>query len=120
MASLPRLLVVMGSGETSPTMVKVHRELFGRIGDAPAVILDTPVGFQMNARGVSAKAVEYFRVSLNRNVEVASFLSTDDPPVQIETALRQLRDAGYVFAGPGSPRRGCQNCCETNYAAVDV
>ncbi|MDQ1396963.1 MAG: hypothetical protein QOG64_2222, partial [Acidimicrobiaceae bacterium] len=24
---LPRLLTIMGSGETSPTMVKTHREL---------------------------------------------------------------------------------------------
>ena len=41
----------MGSGETTPTMAKVHRELFDRLGPAPvpAVLLDTPYGFQANA-----------------------------------------------------------------------
>ena len=27
-----RLLAIMGSGETTPTMVKVHRQLFERLG----------------------------------------------------------------------------------------
>ena len=36
-----RLLVLMGSGETSPTMVKTHRELLARVGtSAPAVLVD--------------------------------------------------------------------------------
>jgi hypothetical protein len=38
---MARLLVIMGSGETSPTMSKVHRELFARLGgpgQVPAVI----------------------------------------------------------------------------------
>ena len=29
---MARLLVIMGSGETSPTMSKVHRDLLGRAG----------------------------------------------------------------------------------------
>ena len=42
--TVPRLLTIMGSGETSPTMVKVHRQLLGRLGPppVPAVLLDTP------------------------------------------------------------------------------
>jgi len=38
----------MGSGETAPTMAKVHRALFERFGaePAPGAILDTPYGFQ--------------------------------------------------------------------------
>ncbi|MCI3949505.1 MAG: hypothetical protein K0R11_1439, partial [Acidimicrobiales bacterium] len=43
MAGLPRLLAIMGSGETSPTMAKTHRELLARVGP-PAVLLDTPFG----------------------------------------------------------------------------
>ena len=58
---LPRLLTIMGSGETAPTMVKVHRPLLDRVGGGPAVLLDTPYGFQENADDISAKAVEYFR-----------------------------------------------------------
>ena len=101
-----RLLVIMGSGETSPTMSKVHRELFGRLGPgpAPAVLLDTPVGFQENAGDISAKAVAYFRESVNQDVAVASFRSTDEVgSFGYETTLARLRDARWVFSGPGSP-----------------
>ena len=42
---LPRLLAIMGSGETAPTLAKVHRALFARLGEAPnAVLVDTPYG----------------------------------------------------------------------------
>jgi cyanophycinase-like exopeptidase len=101
----PRLLALMGSGETSPTMTKVHRELLDRLGtDASAVLLDTPVGFQMNADEVSARAVSYFRVSLNRELEVASYKSNAGASaLEYETMLEKLRGADYVFSGPGSP-----------------
>ena len=102
---LPRLLVIMGSGETSPTMVKTHREVFARLGPgAPAVLLDTPFGFQENADDISARAIEYFRASVGRHVSVASFrrASAMDPLAR-ESALAQIAAAGWVFAGPGSP-----------------
>jgi cyanophycinase-like exopeptidase len=105
-----RLLVIMGSGETSPTMIKVHRSLFARLEESepaavPAVLLDTPVGFQENAEIVAAKAVEYFRESVGREVEVATWRRgpAADDPLEYETMLTRLRAARYVFAGPGSP-----------------
>jgi cyanophycinase-like exopeptidase len=102
--SEPRLLVIMGSGETSPTMVKTHRDIFTRLGAAPAVLLDTPFGFQENADDLSARAVEYFRGSVGRTVEVASFRRSDGlDPLSREAALARIRQAGWVFAGPGSP-----------------
>ena len=103
---MPRLLVVMGSGETSPTMSKVHRDLFARLGRAPvpAVMLDTPFGFQENADDISAKAVAYFRESVQRDLGVASFRRMEGvDPLAYETMLARLREAAYVFAGPGSP-----------------
>jgi len=96
----------MGSGETSPTMSKVHRDLFSRLGDppVPAVLLDTPVGFQENADVISAKAVAYFAESVRRTVAVASFRSAASvDTLEYETMLARLREANYVFAGPGSP-----------------
>jgi cyanophycinase-like exopeptidase len=108
-----RLLVIMGSGETSPTMIKVHRSLFERLGEGagpkhsavPAVLLDTPVGFQENAEIIAAKAVEYFRESVGREMEVATWRRAPaaDDPVGYETMLTRVRAARYVFAGPGSP-----------------
>jgi hypothetical protein len=101
-----RLLTIMGSGETSPTMVKMHRQLLDRLGSppVPAVLLTTPFGFQMNASVVAAKAVDYFRESVNAELQVADIRSSADADtVRNETMLARLGDARYVFAGPGSP-----------------
>jgi hypothetical protein len=105
-AQVPRLLVIMGSGETAPTMSAVHRDLLARLGDppVPAVLLDTPFGFQGNADELSAKAVQYFATSVQRPLTVASYRSADQVgSLAYETMLNRLRDARYVFAGPGSP-----------------
>jgi hypothetical protein len=100
----PRLLAIMGSGETSPTMVKTHRRLLEQVGgDGPAVLLDTPFAFQENAGDIAARAVEYFRESVGRSIQVASWGSADDDTVAYEEMLAALRAAAYVFAGPGSP-----------------
>ncbi|MFM8266914.1 MAG: hypothetical protein ACKOA2_02730 [Ilumatobacteraceae bacterium] len=102
---MTRLLTIMGSGETAPTMVKPHRSVFERLGnDVEAVFLDTPFGFQENAAELSARTVEYFRSSLTRTVQVAGLQRVDDTPVvEREQAFALLRRAGFVFAGPGSP-----------------
>ncbi|HEX4901228.1 MAG TPA: hypothetical protein VFV42_00355 [Acidimicrobiales bacterium] len=103
---MARLLTIMGSGETAPTMIKVHRRLMEAVGaTAPghAVLLDTPYGFQENADDISAKAVEYFRASVGHPISVASWRRGDDDPVTRERALAAIADARYVFAGPGSP-----------------
>ena len=57
----PRILAVMGSGETAPAMAKVHRALFERFrGPVAATIIDTPYGFQENADDLSARTLEFF------------------------------------------------------------
>src|SRR5437879_2253459 len=101
----------MGSGETSPTMTKVHRSRLARLRSAPvpAVVLDTPVGFQENADDVTARAVGYFRDSVGQELGVATYRSAEEAdPVDYETALARLREARYVFAGPGSPTYALQ------------
>jgi cyanophycinase-like exopeptidase len=103
---LPRLLTIMGSGETSPTMSKVHRDLISRLGPppVPAAMLDTPFGFQENADDITAKAVAYFRESVQREIAVTSYRSAEGADgVAYEMMLACLRDARYVFSGPGSP-----------------
>jgi hypothetical protein len=104
---MTRLLTIMGSGETAPTMVKHHREVFERLddgGDVPAVMLDTPFGFQENAVELSAKTVDYFRTSLNRSVEVAELKRMETATtVEREVSMNRIRQARFVFAGPGSP-----------------
>jgi len=48
-------IVVMGSGETAPTMIKIHRQVLADSGAGPAVLLDTPFGFQNNADELVAR-----------------------------------------------------------------
>ena len=109
----PRVLAIMGSGETAPAMAKVHRALFERFGaraggtggagPVAAAIIDTPYGFQENADELSARTVEFFATSVGNPVEVASYRSRDVDGLTAATALARIRSARYVMAGPGSP-----------------
>ena len=101
--------MILGSGETSPTMVTPHQRVFTRLGasgDVPAVLLDTPFGFQENADELTERIQGYFRDSVGREVGVASLRSrtvvADDPGTAARSMLA-LQQARWVFAGPGSP-----------------
>ena len=95
-------LVVMGSGETAPTMVRVHREVFAACPPGPAVMLDTPFAFQTNRAELVTRTCGYFEQSLGREVEVAVW-SGSDGSAQEEKSLALLDRASWAFAGPGSP-----------------
>jgi cyanophycinase-like exopeptidase len=97
------LLVVMGSGETAPTMVKVHREVLAASGSGPAVLLDTPFGFQLNADDLVGRTCAYFSQSVGVRVDVARWRRPDTPTVEREQALAVVARAAWAFAGPGSP-----------------
>ncbi|MGH3977313.1 MAG: hypothetical protein ACRDS9_28965, partial [Pseudonocardiaceae bacterium] len=99
----PRLFAIIGSGETAPTMARVHRLLLDRLGgsSADAVLLDTPYGFQENSDEISQRTVGYFR-NLQVPLHVASWRTVDDALAR-ERALARIDNADYVFAGPGSP-----------------
>jgi len=105
MTTSPRLLTIMGSGETAPTMMKHHRELIARLPQgAKAVVLDTPYGFQENAPELASRAVEYFRQSVGHPIEVAGLTRIKGADtVEVEKGLSAIRRADYLFAGPGSP-----------------
>jgi hypothetical protein len=98
-----RILVIMGSGETAPTMVKTHRAVLERL-DQPvsAVLLDTPYRFQENATDISGRIVEHFRSSLSQTMSVAT-LPDDSEPGATAGAIEAIRRARYIFSGPGSP-----------------
>jgi hypothetical protein len=129
MARYPRcrILAIIGSGETSPTMVTVHKDLLSRLGvrDPRALLLATPYAFQENAASVSARAQRYFADSVGLQVRVAPGTSHNaDPQLAPPTERSQeaegaagveglerreaadIRAADWVFAGPGSPSYG--------------
>jgi cyanophycinase-like exopeptidase len=95
-------LVVMGSGETAPTMVRVHREVFAACPPGPAVMLDTPFAFQMNRAELVSRTRSYFAQSVGREIEVAAW-SGREGSAQEEKSLALLDRASWAFAGPGSP-----------------
>lgn len=103
MATRERILAIMGSGETAPTMVTTHQRLFARLPDrASAVLVDTPYGFQENADEISERTIDYFSRNVGRAMAPAGLrdmgaTATDD------AAMARLLAADYVFAGPGSP-----------------
>jgi len=100
----PRLLTVMGSGETAPTMVKVHRAVMERLGRVPALLLDTPFGFQTNAAEIAARTVSYFRDSVGAELDVAGLRAAADlEGPDGHAVVARLVAAQLVFAGPGSP-----------------
>jgi hypothetical protein len=137
MATYPRchILAIIGSGETSPTMVTVHRELVSRLGlsDPRAILLATAYAFQENAADVSARAQRYFADSVGLPVRIAAGTSrpadpgvappliggpAEDPEVREAREVADVRAADWVFAGPGSPSYALAHWQAGSIAAV--
>lgn len=98
------LILLIGSGEMTAGMSAAHREAMRRLTlPVRAAFLDTPAGFELNADGISARAVEYFQTRLRVEMTVASFKSSAASDAQIQQAVAALSRANYLFAGPGSP-----------------
>ena len=114
-AAAGQVLAIMGSGETSPTMVTVHKALVAGMGGQPAgaLLLQTPYAFQENCADISARARQYFDRSVGLTVSI--FPDDDEhaspgagpaspgAPAAEAARLAPLRTAGWVFSGPGSP-----------------
>ncbi len=98
------VLAILGSGETAPGMTKVHRGLLARLDPVRAVNLDTAYGFQENVPQMSQKLEEYFEVSLRTTLTTLHFTNFEESDELERTLFKQrVRQANYVFAGPGSP-----------------
>ena len=103
------MLAIIGSGETSPTMVTVHRDLLARLGrrSPQALLLATPYAFQENAASVSARARRYFADSVGLEVRITPGTSHNAgpevaPPMVGETAY----GAGETADGAGETADG--------------
>jgi cyanophycinase-like exopeptidase len=117
---LPRLLVIIGSGEMAAQMSRVHRSVMRRLaaarGDGAAVrgaVVDTPYGFQENAAAISADALDYFGRRLGLDVSLASLPRSDGDILAREAAYAAIREADFVFSGPGSPSYALSQWSET-------
>jgi hypothetical protein len=107
-------------------MVTTHRRLTSLLpSPVKAVVLDTPYGFQENAPELAAKAVEYFKTSINVDLAVAGLVRLHDThiaadPVAIERGLRALAEADYIFAGPGSPTYALRQWAGSSVARIMI
>lgn len=102
---MSRNLILLGSGETSPTMVTAHRSALAEIPTAPgaAVTLDTPYGFQENADELTERVQRYFADSVGRAIDVVTLRNAQLPAAAVGAAVAGITRASWVFAGPGSP-----------------
>lgn len=122
--SLPRILTIMGSGETAPTMVTTHRQLTALLpSPVKAAVLDTPYGFQENAPELAQRAVDYFKTSINIDIAIAGLARLHDThlpadPVAVERGLRTVANSDYIFAGPGSPTYALRQWHNTPIARI--
>jgi hypothetical protein len=120
-------LVVMGSGETAPTLVPVHREIFARTRevtgrDVVGAFIDTPFGFQLNADELTERTLGYFADSVGQPVRTARWRRADEPLVDRERAMALLQQADWAFSGPGSPTYALREWASTEVpqALADV
>jgi len=104
-------IAIMGSGETTDSMVRVHRYLLEKLKPpVKAVFIDTPAGFQENADDLYRKASEYFQNRLNQVMERIPFQSSKNMSIyEAERAYQTLREGDYIFVGPGSPTYALKN-----------
>ena len=106
----PRLLVIIGSGEMAPQMGRVQRSVISALAAAHDVprpvrgtVVDTPYGFQENADALSAEALDFFGRRLGLDMTLAAMPRSDGDLLTREAAYARIREAEFVFSGPGSP-----------------
>ncbi len=98
------VLAILGSGETAPGMTKIHRKMLKALQPTNAVNIDTAYGFQLNVPQMSKKLEDYFDTSLHLKMTTLHFPSYERASELERTVFKQqVRQADYVFAGPGSP-----------------
>lgn len=96
-------LVIIGSGENAPGMIKLHRTLLEPLRSGRKTMLDTPFGFQVNADDLTSKYQQYFEESVGQAVEVGRWRRRDDAVLDRERTLALIAESDWVFAAPGSP-----------------
>lgn len=104
----PGVVVLFGSGETSPSGRKVFDHILRSMPKSPRVrLLETPAGFELNSDRVIGRVGEFVEQRLqNYTPEVkvvpARKRGTEFSPDD-EDIASQVLDADLIFMGPGSP-----------------
>lgn len=114
----PGLIALFGSGETARHGRQIHEALLRTLTPPIRIaIVETPAGFQPNVAVVSRKLQEFFEQRLqNFRPEVAVVAARRrGGPYDCDSAeiAAPLRQANYIFAGPGSPSYAARHLRQT-------
>jgi len=104
----PGLIILFGSGETSPAGRKIFEKVFRSLRPSPRLaLLETPAGFELNSHQVISRVGDFFTHRLQNftpRVEIiparkrGTEFSPDDPAI-----VAPMLKADLIFMGPGSP-----------------
>lgn len=104
----PGPVLLLGSGETSPTARKMYDRLFQTVRPPLRLaVLETPAGFEPNSDRVAGRVADFFRQRLPHYQPAVSVVparkrdtdfSPDDPRI-----AAPIWTADAIFAGAGSP-----------------
>ncbi len=98
-------IAILGSGETSPNLVSVHRELLKSLDNSSGVyMIDSPFGFQENADQLVEKIIKFYKVSLDTEIKLATYRKIEELGTKsFFKSLQLLESSSFIFSGPGSP-----------------
>jgi len=96
------IITLFGSGETSPHMAKLYRDLINNFGSKVNnnFLLDTPFGFQENHTILSDKIIRYFSEKVNLKIDSINFPDNNSHNKNID---ENIINSDFIFSGPGSP-----------------
>ena len=107
-SSGPGLIVLFGSGETSPSGRKIFEEVYRSLPPVPkTILLETPAGFEPNSSRVIGRVKDFLLHRLqNFHLDIkivparkrGTFFSPDNAAI-----VAPLLSADLIFMGPGSP-----------------
>ena len=100
MSKVKGSIAILGSGETSPNLVTVHRRLINNLGkEVNAYMIDTPFGFQENADELVNKLKEFYEKSINIKIDLASFRDKKAiNSINYFEMLEALSESNFIFA----------------------
>lgn len=111
-------LILMGSGETAPSLVSLHRRLLQGVPQARACWFDTPYGFQENVDILSQKTVDFFAANFSLPLALVRFPAKDIPESNRQAAYCTAQASNYLFSGPGSPSYALSQWIDSAFPAL--
>jgi hypothetical protein len=104
----PGPIVLMGSGETSPSSGTVFEEVAKKCSSPLRIaILETPAGFELNSDRVAGRVEDFLQNRLQNYHPVIDIIPArkkgSDLSPDSESILEPLYRADMIFMGPGSP-----------------